>query len=410
MIRKLQQKIVAMTVVVLVALILLINGTMYIAGLHASRQLSRGLLQDIGERIADAGGIGSEKMLFPRELPKSQLFEGIDATICALALDENGKVVSSAALLGTELGIPQEVLSGILGDTGVESGYGEWGDYHYYQAVRTEGSYLVVASSGVGLHRILGRRLSRAFCLLMLPALAVVVLLCLVLSRFAVRPARDAVQKQQRFLSDAGHELKTPLSAITVNATVLAEEVGTNRYLDCIQEEANRMGVLLHRMMDVARMEIPQEREIQRHRIDLTALACQAVLPFESVAYEQNIRYVLDIQEGQTCQGDPDRLRQVVAILLDNAFKYVDVGGTVRVRLYQNGRHAVLEVSNTGRGISSEDLPHVFERFYRCDKARPDDGSYGLGLSIAQAIVEEHRGQITAESEPEGWTRFRVIL
>lgn len=170
------------------------------------------------------------------------------------------------------------------------------------------------------------------------------------------------------------------------------------------------MGILLHRMMDVARMEIPQEREIQRRRIDLTALACQAVLPFESVAYEQNIRYVLDIQEGQTCQGDPDRLRQVVAILLDNAFKYVDAGGTVRVRLYQNGRHAVLEVSNTGRGISSEDLPHVFERFYRCDKARPDDGSYGLGLSIAQAIVEEHRGQITAESEPEGWTRFRVIL
>lgn len=409
MIRKLQRKIVAMNMTMLVALIVLINGTVYIAGARASRQISQALLQDIGERIADAGGIAGEPLPL-RELPGGHLFEGLDATLCALTLDGNGQVVSNTALLGTEEVVSREALAGILTAAGENSGYGEWGNYHYYQAVRPQGVYLLVASSGARIHRVLAARVSRAFWLLMIPALAAVFLLCLVLSRFAVRPAREAMERQRQFLSDAGHELKTPLSAITVNAAVLAQEVGENRYLDCVQEEAKRMGTLLRRMMDVAQMEIPEDGGIRRQRVDLTALVCQAVLPFESAAYERDIRYVLDIQEGQTCQGDPDRLRQVAAILLDNAFKYVDGGGTVRVRLRQSGKHPVLEVANTGPGISPEDLPHVFERFYRCDKARPDDGSYGLGLSIARTIVEEHRGQITAESEPGGWTRFQVLL
>lgn len=406
MIRKLQRKIVAMTMVVLAALVVLINGTMYIVGVQISKEGSKSLLQDIGERAA-TGGAGELRL--PQQLPESRLLEGIDATICVLTLDGAGAVTSSTALLGTDSGISQTDLSGILQDAGTRTGYGAWGNYDYYRTVRTDGTYLVVASSNAGLSHILGRRLGRVFCLLMIPALAAVFLLCLVLSHFAVRPAREAMEQQRRFLSDAGHELKTPLSAITVNAAVLEQEMGENRYLDCIQEEAKRMGRLLRRMMDVARMEVPEERA-SRRQVDLTALACQAALPFESLAYERNIRFVLDIQEGQTCRGDPDQLRQVAAILLDNAFKYVDEGGTVRVRLCQSGRRVILEVANTGPGIGPEDLPHVFERFYRCDKARPDDGSYGLGLSIARTIVEEHRGQLTAESEPGGWTRFRVLL
>lgn len=155
--------------------------------------------------------------------------------------DGKGEVVSSAELLGTER-IPQEALSEILRDAGRESGYGEQGDYRYYQAVRTERAYLIVAGSSAGLSHILGRRLSRVFWLLMIPALSAVLLLCVALSHFAVRPARDAMEKQRQFLSDAGHELKTPLSAIAVNAAALAQETGENLYLDCIQEEAARMG------------------------------------------------------------------------------------------------------------------------------------------------------------------------
>ena len=108
--------------------------------------------------------------------------------------------------------------------------------------------------------------------------------------------------------------------------------------------------------------------------------------------------------------GDPTRIRQLMAILLDNAFKYGRSGGEVAVRLRREGRRSLIEVYNTGRGISREDLPHIFERFYRCDKARPGNGSYGLGLAIAQSIVQSCRGTLTAESEYGAWTRFRVML
>ena len=99
-----------------------------------------------------------------------------------------------------------------------------------------------------------------------------------------------------------------------------------------------------------------------------------------------------------------------MAILLDNAFKYGREGGEVSVDLYREGRRTVIEVYNTGSGISKEDMPHIFERFYRCDKARPGNGSYGLGLAIAQSIVHACKGTITAESQEGAWARFRVTL
>ena len=107
---------------------------------------------------------------------------------------------------------------------------------------------------------------------------------------------------------------------------------------------------------------------------------------------------------------DPERMRQVAGILLDNAFKYSRPGGEVSLRLHQEGHRILLEVYNTGDGIAPEDMPHIFERFYRCDKARTGNGSYGLGLAIAQSAVEAAGGEITVESEYGRWARFRVIL
>lgn len=409
MIRTLQRKIVALSMAALLTLLFLIGGTLYIVGVNASARLSEALLREIGERVADAGGAAGVPDSL-REPLEGSLLRELDVSLCVLTLDESGRLRSATALLGMEDAVSDEALGGILADADGKTGYGAWGDYRYYRTVRPGETYLVVAGGGDSLHRALAVRMGRAFCLLLIPALAAVLLLCLVLSRLIVRPIRTAMERQRQFLADAGHELKTPLSAISVNAAVLAQEMGKSLYLDCIQEEAARMGALLRRMMEAARLETLQEERPRRQRVDLTALVSQAVLPFESLAYERDIRYVLDIQEGQTCPGDPDQLRQVAAILLDNAFKYVDEGGTIRVRLGQEGRHALLEVSNTGTGIGPADLPHVFQRFYRCDKARPGDGSYCLGLSIAKTIVGEHRGRLTAESTPGVWTTFRAEL
>ena len=144
--------------------------------------------------------------------------------------------------------------------------------------------------------------------------------------------------------------------------------------------------------------------------MSLSVVVSQSALPFESMAFEQNIRYTMEIPEGCGYTGDPARIRQLMAILLDNAFKYGRSGGEVSVKLQREGRRFVIEVYNTGQGISREDLPHIFERFCRCDKARPGNGSYGLGLAIAQSIVQGCRGTLTAESEYGAWARFRVTL
>ena len=156
------------------------------------------------------------------------------------------------------------------------------------------------------------------------------------------------------------------------------------------------MNGLIRQMLDVACIE---DRSGEKKRFSLSEVVYQSTLPFESAAFERNIRYETRLQEGCFYTGDPDRIRQLMAILLDNAFKYG-----------REGRRTVIEVYNTGSGIPEEDLPHIFERFYRCDKARPGNGSYGLGLAIAQSIVDACRSTITAESQEGAWARFRVTL
>lgn len=406
MIRKLQWKIARMMAVVLMVLHILLSIAICLITMWISEDLSDAVLRDIGEYAADAG----VDALSGGSLTGIILCQDADAGICVVTRDSSGQVLSSAALF-SQHPLPQEDLTAILADAGVDGGPGDWGGYRYYQAVRPNSACLVISSNTAGVLRLLWQRLGKVIWLMVIPIIIVVFLLSVVLSRVAVRPAREALEKQRQFFSDAGHELKTPLAAINVNAAVLEEETGSSLYLDCIREESARMQRLLRRMMEASQMEGPEEGRRLRETVDLSALVYQAVLPFESLAFERNLRYELDIAPGLFCRrSDPDRLRQVAAILLDNAFKYVDEGGTVAVRLAQEGKRAVLEVSNTGPGIAPADLPRVFERFYRCDRARPDDGSYGLGLFIARTIVEEHRGQLTAASEPGVRTVFRVEL
>lgn len=406
MIRKLQWKIARMMAVVLMVFHILLSIVICLATMWISEDLTNAVLRDIGEYAADAG----VDALPDGSLTGIILCQDADAGVCVVTRDGSGRMLSSASLFGQNA-LPREDLTAILADAGAGGGLGDWGDYRYYQAVRPNRSCLVIAGSTAGVLRLLWQRLGKVIWMMAIPAIIVVFLLSVTLSRFAVRPAREALEKQRQFFSDAGHELKTPLAAISVNAAVLEEETGHSLYLDCIREESSRMQQLLRRMMEAARLEGAEKGHRLRETVDLSALACQAVLPFESLAFERKLRYEMDIAPGLLCRrSDPDRLRQVAAILLDNAFKYVDEGGAVTVRLAQEGKRAVLEVSNTGPGIAPEDLPRVFERFYRCDRARPDDGSYGLGLFIARTIVEEHRGRLTAASEPGVRTVFRVEL
>jgi len=214
-------------------------------------------------------------------------------------------------------------------------------------------------------------------------------------------------------VADASHELKTPLTVIATNAELLDSEgcgeEDRRNYSGNILTMAERMRVLTESLLDLARVDSGKVKA-SFGQVDLSGLVSDAVLPFEAVYFERGLSLAGGTEGNIRVKGSGDHLRQVVDILLDNARKYSSPGSTVEVWLKRHGRNAcLLTVSNSGPEIGKEDLKNIFKRFYRVDQARTHDGSCGLGLSIAEGIVGEHKGKIWAESK-QGTNTFFVQL
>ncbi len=235
-------------------------------------------------------------------------------------------------------------------------------------------------------------------------------LVSLLLSRFVTKPAEESLNKQKQFVSDASHELKTPLSAIMLNAEALRPSNSNNQNLDNILSEAARMQKLINNLLELARADDASSKLIATE-FNLSDAVLQMTLPFESEAYESGIQYITDVEDNLIYCGNSDDIKQVVSILIDNAFKHTNLGGTIRVSLDHSGSTNRISIFNTGDGITTADLPHIFERFYSCDSSRNGKRkSYGLGLAIAKAIVEKHHGTITVTSEYGKNALFQVLL
>jgi signal transduction histidine kinase len=236
----------------------------------------------------------------------------------------------------------------------------------------------------------------------------------LVFSGRALRPAEESLVRQKQFVADASHELKTPLAIIDANAEAALEEripPGARTWIERIGEESGRMRGLIEDLLLLARSEDPAGMTMEKLPIDLSAAAEQEINRLEAVLFEKGIGLELKAPpSGVTVNADPARVRQILLILLDNAMKYTDRDGRVTVETGRARKHGYVKVTNTGAGISPDDLPHVFDRFYRADKARnSESGGYGLGLPIARAIAERAGGTIAAASE-NGLTAFTVEL
>ena len=256
--------------------------------------------------------------------------------------------------------------------------------------------------------------LGGAWLLLMLALLAVTVFL----SRYVTKPVVQAWENQQRFIADASHELKTPLTAILADASILAREPDKTvreqqMWLDGISSEAERMRRLTEDMLSLAQADAGQEGAPAMVRVDLSQLVERACLQFEPAAFERGLVIEDGIEPGIEVMGSADKLEGMVKTLLENACKYgAGSGAPVTVGLRRQHGSALLSVGNGGAPIPPEDLPHVFERFYRSDKSRVQDGeslSFGLGLAIAKSTAELHKGSIKAESGAGG-TVFSVSL
>ena len=238
-------------------------------------------------------------------------------------------------------------------------------------------------------------------------ALVIFFFLSVFLARKIVNPLEESYQKQKQFISDAGHELKTPVSVVSANAELLSREIGDNGWLQNIQYENERMGMLVGQLLDLARTE---DTTPQMEHINLSRLVDGEALPFESVAFEKGLVLNTNITSNIGVVGNSTQLKQIVSILLDNAIRHSKGGGEVWLTLTKEHGFAKLSVINKGDEIPEEQRAKIFERFYRVDTARnSEDKHYGLGLAIAKAIATSHKGHIEARCF-NGFVEFRVQI
>lgn len=282
-------------------------------------------------------------------------------------------------------------------------------DYCLKYTVVTAPLVQVIAFVDVSSQRETMTSLWQISALTALIAMAAFTVISILLARWAANPVDKAWKQQKQFISDASHELKTPLTVIMSNAELLQNpECDHQACTDNILASSKQMRHLVEGMLELARAD-NGSIETSFETIDLSKTVLDSILPFEPVFFESNLHLQSTLEPGILVQGNSQYLHQLTDILLDNAQKY-SAPGIVDVKLSrQEKNQCLLTVSNPGNPIAQEELELIFQRFYRSDTARTNPGSFGLGLSIAQRITEEHGGKIWAESNPTG-TRFSVLL
>lgn len=397
MIQKLRLKFVAICMVLMTAVLGIVFASFYISAQWNIERSSMEVLQRVIQQ--DSYGLLQGRNQDQLQLPYFTV---------ELAGDNTAYVTGGtyANLDNTEE--LEQILSLCVQDG---RGSGTIDSYNLRYLRRDNGFFQRIAFVDISMEKNTLDDMARSF--LQIGGVAVVILLGIsaLLAWWATRPVETALRQQRQFLSDASHELKTPLTVILSNAELLsgaALEPRPARWADNIHSEAGQMKALVEEMLTLARADNMPRTAV--HTVQsLTDIVTDTVLSFEPVAFEAGKTLTSQIADGVEVEGDGDKLRRLAGVLLDNAVKYADEGTTVEVTLEKADRRARLTVINRCAPIPPEQLRRLFERFYRADASRGEKSGFGLGLPIAASIVEEHKGTIKAESDALS-TRFLVTL
>lgn len=340
-------------------------------------------------------------------------FELIPIAVYEIDSDNNIALVSDNATAY----IAEDVLDEAIQNISQRSdGYGELSNVEllYYKVQNTDTNTIRIAFANASL--IKGwENLAIILLFVGLGTIAIFFIAALFLSKRALKPVRDAWDSQRQFVADASHDLKTPLTVILANMSILSQHPQhtisqESQWIENTQHEANNMQELISEMLELAQVESHTPDNIIQEEVDFSDLVEEQVLLLDAMAIEKGCVLDCEADENVCVLGDAPQLSKMVKTLLENALKYVNADGTVLVRLIQNINRVQLSISNTGTPIPEEDIEHIFDRFYRSDKARTSgEGGFGLGLAIAMGIAQSHGGNITCSSD-EKETVFTVIL
>ena len=399
MIRKLRWKFVA----VCMALVAAVLAAVCFAALHSVRQniedlshqvLVQVLREDTGTAPSASINIGGDQVLLPY--------------FTVNIWGDTAYITGGTYADLEDTDTLRDILSQCLAQNQTE---GTVESYHLRYLSQDNGLYRKLAFVDMSMERAVLGRVTRSYLVIALAAMCVLLGVSVLLSTWVTRPVEKAWKQQRQFLSDASHELKTPLTVILSNAELL-EGAGLEekpaRWSGNIHSEAKQMSSLVEQMLTLARAD-NGVRPAEPVPLSLTDVAEDCALAFEPVAFEAGKPLDYHIGADVTVPGDGERLRRLISILLDNAVKYGADGGTITLTLEKTDRQAKLTVANPGDPIPPEKLTHLFERFYRADTSRGEQSGFGLGLSIADTIAKEHRGTLKAESDAVS-TRFLFTM
>ncbi len=282
-----------------------------------------------------------------------------------------------------------------------------WRDHYRYKISDTPWGKTVVFVDG-SMNRATTRTMLLTAGSVLIVSMTVILLLIILLSRKAMQPMAESYEKQKQFVTDANHELKTPLTLILTNLDILEAEIGKNEWLDDIRTEGQRMSGLVNQLTALSRLDEGQPNLVKSDFL-FSEMVKDTVSEFLPLVDSRGLRLSVSIQTGLHYVGDEGALRRVVAILLDNAVKYCDPAGTITVSVTAR-RHVTLTVENTCQNVERIPLSRLFDRFYRTDKARTAGSSFGIGLSLAQSIVRQHNGEISAYKVGTNGIGFKILL
>lgn len=407
MIRKLRTRLVVACMLSLLLVITVILGVVLVSSY-------RGVVSDADRvltLLADNQGefpVLKEDFDWEAQGPRRQSQElGYEIRYFSVLMDQDGGVLETdteqiaAVDEATAIRYAGQVL-----DQGKTVGFLK--DYRYLISPEGSDTRVIFLDCGVSLVAFRGVLFSSLWVAAV--GLAAVLFLILILSRRLVRPLILGYEKQKRFITDAGHEIKTPIAIIQADSEVLALEQGENEWIQDIQHQIRRLSALTNDLIYLSRMEEDQGRG-KFLPLSLSQVVTETAQSFQTMAKSQNKPFRLDIQPGLAMVGEEKALAQLVSVLLDNALKYAPEGGQIAVTLARQGKYLRLTVENTARNLTKDLLENLFDRFYRGDGSRNSgQGGYGIGLSIAKAVVQAHRGKISAAAKGEDTLLITVLL
>lgn len=339
-------------------------------------------------------------------------------TFIALEIDQNGNIMKQTQSFNTEVDktILKNVVHGVLNNK-VNSGIVTISDssYSYLKSINLNTKITKIVFVDRSNYQNFLYQLLKSFLLVGLLSLVILFIISMYLTNKTIRPIKQAFDKQKQFIADASHELKTPLTIIKTNTSLILSNPDDSvkyqaKWINYINSQIDRMSKLIDEMLSLAKLDA-QESNIILLPINISKIIESMILMFDAIIYENNLNLESDIKKDVFVHGDKENLKRLFSILMDNAIKHTNKNGTLSIKLFVDRNKVKIIVKNTGQGIAKENLEKIFDRYYRADNSRDrKTGGYGLGLAIAKSIVLKHKGKIYAQSTLNKNTSFIIEL